>query len=495
MRRTGPNFLRWISLSMLLAALVLTFVELLLYSQQRARMPGGLSVGGVPIGGLSQSDAAQRLAQAYSLPLELHYGDQIILLNPSSVGFQLDTEAMLAAAELQRTGTDFWPGFWDFLWNRPGASENIPVRSEYSQSQLEAALRDIAARYDQPPEPARPVPGSTQFEAGAPGRVLDISRAAELVSGVLNSPANRRVTLPVVASGASRPSLATLETLLLQIAEVQGFNGLMDIYLMDLRTGEELHSVTLAGEEMPSSPDVAITAGSTIKIGLATAFFRYYDLPLNAEQEAWMVDMITLSGNETSDLIMEAIDNFRGPLLATETLHELGLENTFIAGYFRLGAELLQAYRTPANARTDINTGPDPYNQTTASDSGFLLADLYRCTQGGGTIQAVFPEEIPPQECSYILDLLTRNKIAVLLEAGVPEGTRLAHKHGWTGSPLEWLGDAGIVYSPGGDYVLSVFLWDEVDMIWEPASGLVADISAAVYNYFNPPKGEGTAAR
>jgi hypothetical protein len=91
--------------------------------------------------------------------------------------------------------------------------------------------------------------------------------------------------------------------------------------------------------------------------------------------------------------------------------------------------------------------------------------------------------------------LLARNKIAVLLEAGVPEGTRLAHKHGWTGSPLEWLGDAGIVYSPGGDYVLSVFLWDEVDMIWEPASGLVADISAAVYNYFNPPKGEGTAAR
>jgi hypothetical protein len=42
---------------------------------------------------------------------------------------------------------------------------------------------------------------------------------------------------------------------------------------------------------------------------------------------------------------------------------------------------------------------------------------------------------------------------------------------------------------------LSVFLWDEVDMIWEPASGLVADISAAVYNYFNPPTGEGTAAR
>jgi len=479
---------------MLLAALVLTFVELLLYSQQRARMPGGLSVGGVPIGGLTQSDAAQRLAQAYSIPVELHYGDQIILLNPSSVGFQLDIEAMLAAAEQQRTGTEFWPGFWDFLWNRPGDSENVPVRSEHSQAQLEAAMRDIAARYDQPPEPARPVPGSSQFEPGAAGRVLDISRAAELVGEVLNSPANRRVTLPVVASGASRPSLATLETLLLQIAEVQGFDGLLDVYLMDLRTGEELHSVTLAGEEIPSSPDVAITAGSTIKIALATAFFRHFDLPLNAEQETWMVDMITLSGNETSDLIMEAIDPFRGPLMVTETLNELGLENTFIAGYFRLGAELLRAYSTPANARTDINTGPDPYNQTTASETGWLLADLYSCAQGGGTIQAVFPEEIPPEECSYTLDLMARNKIGVLLEAGVPEGTRLAHKHGWTGSPLEWLGDAGVVYTPGGDYVLSVFMWDEVDMIWEPTSGLLADISAAVYNYFNPPTAESAAA-
>jgi hypothetical protein len=63
----------------------------------------------------------------------------------------------------------------------------------------------------------------------------------------------------------------------------------------------------------------------------------------------------------------------------------------------------------------------------------------------------------------------------------------VAHKHGWTESPLDSLGDAGVVFSPAGDYVLSIFLWNGREMDWVPTSGLVADLSRAVYNYFNPP--------
>jgi hypothetical protein len=184
---------------------------------------------------------------------------------------------------------------------------------------------------------------------------------------------------------------------------------------------------------------------------------------------------------------MEEIDTVRGPLLVTETMQELGLENTFIAGYFHLGAELLRVYQTPGNSRVDIDTNPDPYNQTSASEMGWLLADLYRCSQGGGTLQVVYEEDISTDECGFLLDLLAQNNIGVLLEAGVPEGTRVSHKHGWTGSPLEWLGDAGVIYSPGGDYVLSVYFWDQEAMIWQPTSELMADVSEAVYNYFNPP--------
>jgi hypothetical protein len=74
----------------------------------------------------------------------------------------------------------------------------------------------------------------------------------------------------------------------------------------------------------------------------------------------------------------------------------------------------------------------------------------------------------------------------VLSVAGVPEGTRVAHKHGRTESPLTTLSDAGIVFSPGGAYVISIFVWNETEMIWDPTSRRVADLARAVYNYFNP---------
>jgi len=130
----------------------------------------------------------------------------------------------------------------------------------------------------------------------------------------------------------------------------------------------------------------------------------------------------------------------------------------------------------------------DPLNQTAASDMGMLLADIYECAHGGGTLRAVFPDQIQPAECQEMLDLLSQDRLGYLLQAGVPDGTRVAHKHGWTESPFDSLGDAGIVFSPAGDYVLCIFLWNSREMIWEPTSDLVADLSRAVYNYFNPPQ-------
>ncbi len=487
MRRNGPDLLRWISILLLLAAVVLFFFELVAYSRERARLPAQMTVGGVAVGGVTQTEALERLLQVYGLPVELHYGDEIILLNPSSVGFRLDSEAMFAAAELARTETDFWTGFWDFLWNRPGDPLTVPLRSEFSQVELEAALRDIAARYDTPPSAAKPVPGSSSFEPGTSGRVLDVGRAAELVADVLNRPGSRRVNLPVVASQPPRPSFATLETLLRQILDVNGFDGLATLYVADLRTGEELNLAILNGETISSEPGVAITAGSTIKIGIATAFYRYFDEPLDSETDRWIREMITLSGNDTADWLMERIDPIRGPLEVTETLRDLGLESSFLAGYFRLGAELLIRYNTPGNTREDINTRPDIYNQTTAAEIGMLTADLYRCANGGGALLAAFPGELRPSECQKVLDLLAENRIGFLIEAGVPEGTRVAHKHGWTGSPLDWIGDVGIVYTPGGDFALSMFLWDDPEMLWDPTSQLMSDMARAVYNFYNPP--------
>lgn len=487
MRRGGPNLLRWVSITLLLAAIALTFYELVAYSRIRARLPEGLTIAGVPVGGLERPAALERLLQVYSTPVELHYADQLIHLTPASVGYRLDTETMLAAAELDRTSDNFWSGFWDFLWNRPGEPTSVPLRAEYSQVQLESSLRDIAARYDQPGEPVEPVPGSPNFKAGSTGRVLDVARAMELVGRALNTSTDRRIGLPVVETSPDRPTLTTLGRLLRQNIDAAEFDGLVDLYMMDMRTGEELQLAYLDNNDIPVDPGVAFTAASTIKIGIMVAFYRYFDEPLDAEADRLMRQMITLSGNDPADWLTQRIGTLDGPIRVTDTLKELGLESTFIAGYFKLGSELMRVYRTPGNQRLDINTRPDIYNQTTAAEIGMLMADIYQCADGGGTLLAVFGGEISPNECRHMLDLLAENQIGVLIEAGVPEVTRVAHKHGWTESPLRWLSDVAVVYTPGGDYVLSVFLWNDPEMIWEPTSELVADLSRAVYNYFNPP--------
>jgi beta-lactamase class A len=494
MRRGGPDLLRWISIGLLIAAIGLIFFELVSYSRVRAKLPRQLTIAGVDVGGLDKTEALERILQVYSAPIELYYGDNLILLNPASVGFRLDTEVMLAASELARTETDFWGGFWDFLWNRSGEGSSIPLQSEYSQTELEAILKDIGFRYNQPPINAQPIPGTTTFSVGKPGYVLDISRSKELINEVLNQPINRRVNLPIVSEAADRPSFSVLEILLKQNLEVAEFDGLAVVYIQDLRNGDEIHFTRYRGEDIEVEPDIAFTAASTIKIGIMTTYYRYFDEPLDQEAEQWMYEMMVYSANETSDLLMERLEGIDGelspgPIVVTNTLRKLGMRSTFLGGYFQLGSPLLIQPQTPGNQRTDVTTSPDPYNQTTASEIGMLLTDIYRCAEGGGAILAAFPEQINPNECAKMLDLLSQNKLGWLIEAGVPEGTRVAHKHGYIDSPTEYLVDVGVVYTPGGNYVLSICLWNDPPMIWEPTSEMVANLSRAVYNYFNSPSG------
>jgi len=87
-----------------------------------------------------------------------------------------------------------------------------------------------------------------------------------------------------------------------------------------------------------------------------------------------------------------------------------------------------------------------------------------------------------------MLDFLSLNDIAVLIKAGIPEGTRIAHKHGWiieNDGYLHSMGNAAIVYSPAADYILVIFMHRQVQLIFDPANVLFADLSRAVYNYFN----------
>ena len=118
-----------------------------------------------------------------------------------------------------------------------------------------------------------------------------------------------------------------------------------------------------------------------------------------------------------------------------------------------------------------------------------LLADLYQCAQnGGGGLVAAFPTKLNQAVCAKMIDYMKRDRIGVLIEAGLPEGTQIAHKHGWISGPsgiIQNISDAAIVYTPGGNYVLTIYIYHPVQAVWEPISGMFAKISEAVYNYYN----------
>ena len=237
-------------------------------------------------------------------------------------------------------------------------------------------------------------------------------------------------------------------------------------------------------------PGIAFTAASTVKIPIMVSVFRRMDEPTPQTASDLLEGMIVRSENPPADSLMNTyITPNTGPIFITEDMRQIGLENTFLAGLFAPGSALLQRYITPANQRLDYQTKPDVYNQTTTAELGMLLDDIYQCSQtGGGNFSAVFGNEITQSECQLVINYLTKNKIAVLLEAGLPEGTNLAHKHGWVtelDGVIRTILDAGIVFSPGGDYIIVVAMYQPTQLIFNVANQLQAEISAAVYNYFN----------
>ncbi len=491
--RNSPIFLRGISLFFLILAVVLTMAQLVGYSRQRSTYPAGMTIAGVPVGGVDARIASERVLQVYSQPVELQYAGAVIHIDPATVGFSVDIESMIAAADLARRSTPFWSGFWDYLWNREPDPVAIPLRATLSEERLRDYLKtEIASRYDQPATPAQPIAGTVNFTPGQPGQELDIDRAVILIEDALHSPTNRVVNLSYQRTAPTRPSMENLQTLLQQIIRVSGFDGVIGVYLLNLQTGQEIHFALRNNEPLPVNPDVAFTASSTVKIPIMVSYFiKYGAAGLDDQTSELLLNMIRKSENPPADVLMSDLDPNLGPLVVTEDMQTIGLENTFIAGYFAPGSPLLRRIQTPANSRTDVNTDPDDYNQTTPSDMGMLLTDIYQCAEdGGGALVAAFPQEMNQEICQKMIDFLAEDKIGVLIQAGVPEGTTVAHKHGWVSDRygiIHNVSDAAIVYTPGGNYVFTIYAYHPVQALWDKVSALFAELSQAVYNYFNLP--------
>lgn len=486
--------LRLFSLIPIVIAIVLFAMQVERFNRSRDLYPNGLIVAGLPVGGLDREAAGERLQQVYATPVELSYDGALIHLYPAEAGFRLHLDEMLDAADREASKQPYWEAFRDSLLGRSSNLREVPLGSSHSPDLLrQFLLREVAERYDRPPSPATPYPGTVQFTPGSLGTVLDVETSMPPIEKALLSPVDRQVELPLVTAEPPRPPIRTLDVLLRQTLTLNRYDGLLGLYVLDLQTGDEVHLVYRQGEFLSTDPDAAFTASSTIKIPIMVSVFRYLADNPDPNVVDMLERMIGYSDNEATDwLVQRTMDPFFGPLQVTDDIVTMGMKNTFWAGYFARGSPLLRRYDTPANMRTDLYSILDPYNQTTPSEMGMLLGDIYQCAKhGGGALVAIFPGQISQAECQSMIDYLIMDRIPLLIAYGVPEGTPVAHKHGWISSAstgvIHDISDAGIVFTPGGDFVLAIYLYHPVQLVFDPNNELIAELSRAVYNFFNPP--------
>ncbi len=157
--------------------------------------------------------------------------------------------------------------------------------------------------------------------------------------------------------------------------------------------------------------------------------------------------MITVSSNLAANLLIDLVSAAR----INRTAHRLGADSIAVLR----GVQDIPAFNAGLN------------NNTTARDLGVLLWAI------------AADEAASPAACRQMVAVLERQRFNDGIPAGLPRGTRVAHK---TGDITAINHDAAIVYPRrGSPYVLVVLTRGITDQ--KDSSRLIADLSALVYRH------------
>jgi len=482
-RRSSPGAGQWLTVTILVVASIFLLIKLFQYASLRGNYPTGLTIAGVDVGGLSPEQATNVLTNRYiEAPVIIYHGEDRFEISPSDAEFELDLATMLSRADIERTSQDFWAGFWGFLWGRPVEVSPVELSATHNREALRRVLGDIAALMDEPTQPAQPVPDTFSFQYGETGTTTNVDASFADIEGALYRATNREARLVVEASSPDRPQINLLTRLLVNNLQdyEQITGGAASMFVMDLNAGVD---------EIAINADLPMSGMDLLKLPIVLETYRLLDQEPTLTQAGWISSTLSADlSNEGANQLLRFIagqdDPKLGAEMVTETMQRLGLVNTFIVLPYDTDPPAgTTRPSTPANSVEDLRTFPNPYLQTTAEDMGTLLSMLYYCAEGkGGALMAVFEGDITQTECQTILAFMLQDKIGSLIEEGVPPETAVAHRHGWISDTH---GDAGIVFSPGGDYVIVQFLYKPDWLEWEISSPLLANLSRATYNYFN----------
>jgi beta-lactamase class A len=432
-------------------------------------------VAGVNVGGLTEQQAREKLDDALQpllRPLEISAGAASVTLAAKDIDLQLPLDAMLADAREARAGG------------------RIDLQVRYDEGKLKAAIEHLAGEASG--EGAAEIavlsssePISRSF-ALAGGATIDVEAAIARVGERLRAIGGaRRVTLPLSpAPGAARPTPAQLQEQVEAMAE--SFKGTIGLYAYDLGSGEPIAAL---------NERTAFTAASTIKV--AIMLNAYVNLPkLTAKQEAALEKMIVESDNlKANDLMAAAAGGtstesaFEGAAQMSAMLADLGLENTFLYVPFE-SVDFIKLYK-PKYKTGPKQGGAAPFLpssntlRTTPAEMARIYILLEQCSRGEGALLEKYGENLTAERCEEMIGWLEQNGDADRMMSGLPKGAQVAHKSGWI--PPEIQADAGIVRSPGGDFVIAIFIYQPGERYKDAAvEQLVGSFARLVYSYYNP---------
>jgi beta-lactamase class A len=468
---------------LLIALLVLGSAFLLyqgfLFWRALDKFPPSTIIAGVPVAGLTPDAAREAINERYLSPIAIFNGEERAAeLLPAEVGFTIDTEGMLAEARAEWEKQEMWRRYAEFVIGLSPRPIIVYPRARHDDAALTNQLNTIADFVDRPAQGPQLLVSTGEIQAGTPGVITDRQASMQQLRVALYSPNDRQAGLALIDEPAPEWNLQVLEEAIEnQLASFEGFGS---VFIIDLQTGEEVRI----------NSDVAVSALSIMKIAIFVEAYRALDNPPNDYEQELFVNTATASSNHSANLLLHIIageDNtYEGAEILTNEMRRMGMVNSFMAVPYDAVAvpSRPSTYDTPANVNPTIDTSPDTTMQTTAEDIGGLLAMLYYCARGDGGLLAVYPDEITQEECQAIVDLMVQNVEGNLIRFGVPDGVAVSHKHGWS---FNEHGDAGIVYSPGGDYVIYTLL-AQPESDWlasEYSFPFLREISRAAYNYFN----------
>jgi hypothetical protein len=229
--------------------------------------------------------------------------------------------------------------------------------------------------------------------------------------------------------------------------------------------------------------------------------YLYVNLDEFTERQSfWLNEMIRHSDNLSANDLLAAGAGGSGTdwafigadEMSTMLQEELGLRHTYLYVPYET-TDYIKLYKPKFRCGPQGPVGEKPYTEMGAClrAEPASMARLYQlidqCADGEGELLDKF-ERLSPARCQEMLDWLAKNADKTRMVAGVPKGTRVEHKSGWI---EDMQADNGIVRSPGGDYILSIYYYRPLDGkrdYWEDEdmAPVVAALSHLVYTAYNP---------